>query len=132
GLALGALAASSWLRHIPDAYRFASPVACSAGLLCAVTYAAFPIVIEPLAPGLITRALAILQIGVPLVFPVSFLSGMFFTLVGAALRDHLHSATETTGALALAHTTGAALGSLVCGFVLLPFLGMDRSFFLIA
>ncbi|MCR6679288.1 hypothetical protein NVV43_27875, partial [Escherichia marmotae] len=62
GMALGGLAASSSLRHTPDAYRFASPVACSAGLLCVVTYAAFPMVIEPLAPGLITRTLAILQI----------------------------------------------------------------------
>ena len=131
GLALGGLAASSWLRAIPDAYRFASPVACSAGLLCVVTYAGFPMMIEPLAPGSITRTLAILQIGVPLMFPVSFLSGIFFTLAGAALRAHLHSETEATGVLALANTTGAALGSLVCGFFLLPVLGMERSFFLI-
>jgi spermidine synthase len=131
GIALGGLAASSWLRHTPDAHRFASPVAFSAGLLVVVSYAAFPFVIKPLELHLIVKALPILQIGVPLMFPVSFFSGIFFTLVGSALRTHLASETETTGILTLANTIGASLGSLTGGFILLPILGMERAFFLI-
>ena len=130
GIALGGLAASLLSR---DGDRgFASPVAFSAGVLCVISYAAFPLIIEPLALSTITTPLAILRIGVPLMFPVSFLSGIFFTLLGAALRSHLASETETAGVLTLANTTGAALGSLTAGFVLLPVLGMERSFFLIA
>jgi spermidine synthase len=132
GIALGGLAASFWLRRAPDAHRFASPVACAAGVVCAFSYAAFPRIIEPLGLSTITRPLAILQVGAPLMFPVSFLSGIFFTLLGAALRSRLASETETVGVLTLANTTGAALGSLTAGFVLLPVLGMERSFFLIA
>ena len=132
GIALGGLAAAFWLRRAPDAHRLASPVAFSAGLLCVISYAAFPRIIEPLALSTITTPLAILHIGAPLMFPVSFLSGIFFTLLGAALRSHLTSETETAGVLTLANTTGAALGSLTAGFVLLPLLGMERSFFLIA
>ena len=139
GIALGGLTASSWLSAglkrpaLRDGDRgLASPVAFSAGLLCVISYAVFPRIIEPLGLSTITKPLAILQIGVPLMFPVSFLSGVLFTLLGAALRGHLASDNETAGVLTLANTTGAALGSLTAGFVLLPVLGIERSFFLIA
>ncbi len=139
GIALGGLAPSFFFLAGPkgpaqrDGDRgLASPVAFSAGVMCVICYAAFPRFIEPLALSTITTPLAILQVGAPLMFPVSFLSGMFFTLLGAALRSHLTSESETAGVLTLANTTGAALGSLTAGFVLLPALGMERSFFLIA
>jgi predicted membrane-bound spermidine synthase len=133
GIALGGLVASQGLRLLPDAHRFASPIAFAAGLLCVASYAVFPEVIQPFAssPHVISEALDILRIGTPLMFPVAFLSGGFFTLVGAALRHDRASETETTGVLTLANTVGAALGSLVGGFVLLPGLGMEKSFFLI-
>ena len=137
GIALGGLAASLGLRAAgprgpagPDG--LASPVAFAAGALCVISYAAFPLIIRPLALSTITAPLAILRIGLPLMFPVSFLSGIFFTLLGAALRSRLQSETETAGVLTLANTTGAAVGSLTAGFVLLPILGMERSFFLLA
>jgi spermidine synthase len=134
GIALGGLAASLWLRFLPNAHRFSSTIAFAAGLLCVATYAAFPLALQPFAasPYVITGPLEILRVGAPLMFPVSFLSGIFFTLVGAALRHSLASETETTGVLTLANTVGAALGSLAGGFVLLPVLGMEKSFFLIA
>ena len=131
GIALGGLAAASWLRYVPGAHRFASPIAFSAGLMCVISYAAFPRIIES-APSLIVDTFGILQVGTPLMLPVSFLSGLFFTLLGAALRSHLTSEIETAGVLTLANTAGAASGSLAAGFVLLPVLGMERSFFLIA
>jgi len=134
GIALGGLAASQWLRLRPDAHRFSSSIAFAAGLLCVGSYAAFPLVIGPFAasPQVIIQTVDILRIALPLMFPVSFLSGIFFTLVGAALRTHLASETETTGILTLANTIGAALGSLLGGFAFLPIMGMEKSFFLIA
>src|SRR5262249_1508092 len=95
-------------------------------------YASFPRIIEPLATAAITRPLAILQVGAPLMLPVSFLSGMFFTLLGTGLRAGRGSDTDTVGVLTLVNTAGAALGSLTAGFVLLPVLGMGRSLFFIA
>jgi spermidine synthase len=132
GIGLGGLAASFWLRYSPDAHRFASPVAFLAGILCVISYSAFRLVILSFTHRGVSRMLDILQVGVPLMLPVSFVSGVFFTLVGAALRHNLASETETAGALTLANTAGAALGALAGGFVLLPVLGMERSFFLIA
>jgi len=132
GIALGGLTAGLWLRRMPDAYRFSAPVALAAGLLCVASYAAFPLILKPLALQNIRTVLDILHLNVPLMFPVSFLSGIFFTLVGAALRNHLASETAATGVLTLANTTGAALGSLAGGFVFLPIVGMERSFFILA
>jgi spermidine synthase len=134
GIALGGLVASYWLRFWPDAHRFTSPIAFAAGLLCVGSYAVFPLVIGPFAssPYIITDTLDILRVALPLMFPVSFLSGIFFTLVGAALRHSLASEMGTTGVLTLANTVGAAFGSLLGGFVFLPIFGMEKSFFLIA
>ena len=132
GIALGGLAASVWLRRRPHAHQFASSFALCAGVLVVISYTAFSLVIQPFASTLIIDAVPLLRIGVPLMFPVSICSGIFFTLAGAGLRSHLASEIETAGALTLVNTTGAALGSLAGGFLLLPFLGMERSFFFIA
>jgi spermidine synthase len=132
GIALGGLAASYILRLWPDAHRFSAPVALSAGSLCVVSYATFPMVLHPYGTRELSEALDIVNLGVPLMFPVCFLSGVLFTFLGAALRNDLASETATAGALTLTNTIGAALGSLAGGFFLLPVLGMERSFFLMA
>jgi len=134
GIGLGGLAGAQGLRIVPEAHRFGSPIAFAAGLLCAGSYAVFPLVISPFAasPYPIYRTLDILRVGVPLMFPVSFVSGLFFTFMGAALRTIFASETATTGILTLANTVGAALGSLVGGFIFLPVFGMEKSIFLMA
>jgi spermidine synthase len=132
GIALGGLAGSSWLRFSSNAFRFASPVAFSAGVLCVISYSAFRLVIAGFTTYGIIKTVDILEVGIPLMLPVSFMSGIFFILAGAALRGNLASETETAGALTLANTAGAAFGAVVGGFVLLPVLGMERSFFFIA
>jgi MFS family permease len=60
-------------------------------------------------------------------FPVAFLSGVLFTLLGEALKHEEERETRAAGLLTLANTTGAMLGPLLVGFVLLPTFGVDRS-----
>jgi len=72
-----------------------------------------------------------MRIGLPLMLPVAVTSGCFFTLIGAALREKVGTDAGTAGALTLANTIGAGLGSLAGGFVLLPILGIEKSFFAI-
>src|SRR5262249_51658299 len=48
GIALGGLAASYGLRHDQRAERYAFMVPMASGLLCILTYAAFPLVLAPL------------------------------------------------------------------------------------
>jgi spermidine synthase len=131
GIAFGGLAAASWLRRAPGAHRYAAAIAFAAGIACIVSYTALPRLVGGAAVPIADLA-SIAAVGAPLMFPVAFLSGLFFTLAGAALRAALTSASETTGVLTFANTAGAACGSLVAGFALLPMLGMERSLFLVA
>jgi spermidine synthase len=66
-----------------------------------------------------------------LILPVAVISGALFTSIGMALARTLPGA-RATGLLSLANTLGAMAGALIAGFVLLPGLGMERSFQLIA
>lgn len=120
GIALGGLGASVWMRWSPDAHRFAPAIAFLAGAACVLAYAYFPRAIEPLGLSSITTPSSIVSVALPLMFPVSFLSGIFFTLAGAAVRGGAKGDIETAGVVTLANTIGAAAGSLVAGFVFLP------------
>ena len=131
GIAAGGLMASLWQRLMPAAHRIAAPLAFIAAATVVGSYRYFPSVIEPFGLESITQPEAIVRVSLPLMFPVSFISGMFFPLVGAALRTELTSEIATAGTLTLVNTMGAAVGSLVAGFVLLPLLGIERGFFAI-
>ncbi|MDF1667344.1 MAG: fused MFS/spermidine synthase [Planctomycetota bacterium] len=65
-----------------------------------------------------------------LMFPVSFLSGMLFPMLGRELFNELKSDYRSSGYLALANTIGATLGSFCAGFLLLTQLGMEYSLLL--
>jgi spermidine synthase len=132
GIAVGGLLASFWQRLTPGAHRFAAPLAFVAAVAVVVSYRYFPSVIAPFGLESITQPDAIVRVSLPLMLPVSLISGVFFPLVGAALRAGLPSEVATAGTLTLVNTIGAALGSLVAGFVLLPLIGIERSFFAIA
>ncbi|MGH7418580.1 MAG: fused MFS/spermidine synthase, partial [Candidatus Rokuibacteriota bacterium] len=69
---------------------------------------------------------------VRLMLPVSVLSGVLFTLLGTELHTELGSETRAAGYLTLANTLGAMLGAVVAGFLLLPGLGVEASFAVLA
>jgi len=91
------------------------------GLVCIVLYWLFPA-----GPPDYSWGLTFLR-GLSLMFPVAFLSGVLFTLLGTALKREIDSETRAAGLLTLANTTGATVGPLVVGFFLLPTFGVDRS-----
>jgi predicted membrane-bound spermidine synthase len=132
GIAAGGFAASTWLRRVPSAHGYAGVIAFLAGVCCVVTYAASPrfLIANAVTPEV--DPIAILAMGLPLMLPVSLLSGVIFTLLGAAVRERVPSETGASGALTFANTTGAALGALVGGFVLLPGIGMEGALFTIS
>ena len=90
------------------------------GIVCLALYWLYPSGPPDYASGAtFGRALS-------LMFPIAFLSGVLFTLLGAALKSEMESETRAAGLLTLANTTGATLGPLLIGFVLLPGFGIDR------
>jgi predicted membrane-bound spermidine synthase len=67
-----------------------------------------------------------------LMFPVSFISGCIFTILGNILYQEIQQETRAAGFLTLANTIGALLGSLAAGLLLLPYLGIEKTFFFFA
>src|SRR5262249_20428654 len=58
--------------------------------------------------------------------------GIFFTVVGRAVERELGEESRAAALLTFANTIGAAIGPIVAGFVLIPTIGVEGSFFTIA
>lgn len=116
GIAAGGLVAARWLRASPDAHRWLAHHALAAGALTIGAYTVF----DP--------SLGLLGLASALMLPVSLISGVLFTLQGAALHARIGGESRSAGWLTLANTSGGIAGSALAGFVLLPKLGLEHSF----
>lgn len=132
GIGGGGLLGSRWLSRRPLAHRHLPSVALGAGALCILTYAIFGEAAGRFQERVVTDWPGMLALGLPLMLPVSLLSGVLFTLLGEALNREAPAETRSAGLLALANTTGAMVGSFAGGFLLLPALGIERSIHLLA
>ena len=128
--AVGSLAAGAVLRRHPHAFRHLPWVACGSGVLVCGLYYAFSL--HPLPVRYNQGWETLLARAALLMLPVSLLSGSLFTMIGAALHRELGPPTRTAGLLTFANTVGSGLGSLAAGFLLVPLLGIERSFWLLA
>ncbi len=80
----------------------------------------------------LTRKLSMfLLMACVLMLPTSVVSGVLFPLLGEKLHRSLAVTTRTSGVLTLANTSGAAIGSGIATFVLLPALGIEKSILLL-
>ncbi len=132
GIALGGMCASRWCRAHARAHEFLGMLALLSGAVSVLSYSlfdAFPILTRPYAAWQPNEWLVL---PIVLMFPVSFLSGMLFTLIGEAIHTEMGSTLKTTGILTMVNTTGAMIGSTIAGFVLLPKVGMEKSFLLLS
>jgi spermidine synthase len=130
GIGAGGLLAWIWLRLDTRAERFLRPVILAAGALVVVTYSAFQDVAD--LQWFAVSPVRVLALGLRLMLPVSLLSGIAFTLLGHRSHGGPGAVSGTVGRITLANTLGALVGSLLGGFVLLPLLGMERSFAVLA
>lgn len=128
GIGAGGVLAARWLGWDRVAHRFAPLVALAAAVAVALSYSSF----EPRPENVayITGDTAgALSLFLRLMLPTALLSGVLFTLLGAAHREQCGEATEAAGQLTLANTLGAMLGSVLAGFFLLPRLGTEKALF---
>ena len=126
-IGLGGLAASRWLMRT-GAITHTPGVAFLAGGSTAVSYLTFQWFTQGTQVGEWYR---VLWFACALTAPTAFFSGVLFTLLGEALHVSLPAARAAAW-LMLANTTGAMCGPPLAAFVLLPALGMERTFFAIA
>ncbi len=128
-IGLGGLAASGWLRREPDAGARLPVVAMLAGCAVIACYAAFDGFTEGTQIESWPRIVWLASV---LTLLPSLLSGVLFTLLGDALQRQVGVATRTAGWLTMWNTSGAMCGPLAAAFVLLPALGMETAFFVLA
>ena len=129
GISMGGLAASKWFRRRPEAHRFLMPLVMFNGILVVLLYTNFKSIYQVFKS--FGADLHLMLGSLFLIFPVSFVSGVIFTMLGKVLHKELQSETTASGVLTLANTTGGMLGSLIAGFVLIPVLGIEKSFFIL-
>ncbi|MET0552691.1 MAG: spermidine synthase [Vicinamibacteria bacterium] len=126
GIGLGALAASGWLGRRPQDHALAPLVALLSATACTLAYRGFRLPGTGPFPGNVVLD------SLWLMLPTCLLSGVLFTFLGRALQEELGDETRAAARLTLANTLGGMAGALAGGFVLLPTLGMEASFFVLA
>ena len=132
GIGIGGLAAACVSRRRALSGDMARAAAAAAALAVVGAYALYPWLLARLAPVHPQSAASAALLCAFLLAPPALLSGFLFTALGERLRSGMDDAGAATGALTLANTLGAMLGSLLAAFVLLPLLGLERSFFALA
>lgn len=133
GIGLGGLLASLWFRLASSPHRYAHIVALAAGAGTAFLYSTFHLLAEGRSEA--ARAglgLESVPLSLYLIFPVTILSGVLFSFVGHAVYERLGDEARSAGLVTMWNTIGAALGPLAAGFLLIPRLGMEISFFILA
>ena len=132
GIGCGGALAARWADEYIIRPNHAGVVSVFAGVAAWLGYAVFPKVQGAmLSNGIANTPLEIALLAVPLVLPVCIASGAFFPLVGTLMRREIGRDAESVGVLTMANTFGAVAGSLAGGFILLPYLGIEVSIFVI-
>lgn len=132
GIGTGALAASRWCKYRPGAERHLEWVLLLAGTgVVGCFYVLTPESVHQVRELKLGNGRTLWH-SLVLMFPVSCISGIAFTLIGARLNHEVTGVTKTTGLLTLANTLGSLVGALLGGFLLLPLLGVELSFFVLA
>ena len=126
GIGIGALIASAIWTRFPDADRATAVVACVSAIALILSYSGF--VAEPARYA----TMSVFIDSARLMLPVSVLSGIFFTVIGRAVERELGDESRAAALVTFANTVGAAIGPIVAGFILIPAIGVEGSFFTIA
>ena len=132
GIGSGGLIASWWYRRSKEAHRFLHALLLLGGIMTVIPYMEFHR-IKDLILGLDNPAMVnFVFLAAVLILPVSIISGLIFTMLGRAVKEDVPSETRTAGMLIFLNTVGAMFGSFAGGFLLLPHIGMENSFFILA
>ncbi|NIS68993.1 MAG: spermidine synthase [Proteobacteria bacterium] len=129
GISLGGMVTSKWFQLREGANNSLVPILFLNGILVVMLYRNFGFVLDFLRE--FGNDLRISLVSLFLMFPVSFISGIVFTMLGKTLHEKIEAETQAAGLLTLANTTGGMLGSFL-GLFLIPFVGIENSFFVLA
>lgn len=130
GISLGGLFASKWSKRNSEFHHYLFYMFLLNGLFVVLLYGNFILVLKILQQFRTDRF--ILLAAIYLMFPVSFVSGVIFTMLVKSFHSSALSESRAASILAMSNTTGAMLGTLIAGFILIPDIGTEKAFFLLA
>ena len=133
GIGTGALVVSLSYNHKIKLHRYLPQIALLSGVVSVAVYYFLSNFSALIGNGhYYIEASKIFFLSLFLMFPNAFLSGVIFTLVGELVFRENMGTSRATGYLTMSNTLGSMIGPLVTGFILLPYLGMEKSFFLLS
>ncbi len=128
GISIGGLVISKWYELREDAHNFLQPILMLNGILLLLLYCNFDWILN-IIDNIHQEYIRVTYASFFLIFPVSFFSGIVFTMIGKVMHSRVKSVTKATGLVTLANTTGGMIGALVSGYFLIPVMGIENSFF---
>jgi spermidine synthase len=134
GIGLGGVTSSMIPRRLASPQKLLPVILLLAAIGTLLSYLCFPVP----APQADTKAFYIESwqqiewLSLALMFPVAFLSGILFPVVLACVQHEVPNRMNSAGLTISFNTGGAALGPLLAGFVLLPWIGFQSSLILSA
>lgn len=128
GIGLGSLLVSKWFQLQSNAQKYLTPILLINGILIVLLYRYFGFVLNKFV--IANNPLSVAFVSLFLMFPISFFSGIIFTMLGKGLHEELNAEAQATGLLTLANTIGGVFGSLGATLFIIPNLGIEKSFLL--
>src|SRR6266850_1944028 len=133
GIGFGGIVAGAIHRRSSRLHYLVPVLLLLSAVLVLVSYLLFPGELIPAPTGVFDlRWWQIALVGVALIFPAAFLSGMLFPSIVAEVQARVSDRMNSTGITTLCNTTGAAIGPLLASFVLLPGIGFQSSIIICA
>jgi len=130
GISFGGLFASKWFKIRPEAQNQLVPILFLNGMIVTVLYYSSYYALYYF--NTFKESDRICMVALLLIFPVSLISGVIFTMLGKLLHGVMKVTTSATGFLTLANTIGAMLGSPFAALIFIPVIGIEKTFFLVA
>jgi len=137
GISAGGMITSFWCKYKSNAQDFIIPILFINGVLVIFLYNVFILFFPNWSPssfndGTVNREIIVLIFhSLFLIFPVSFVSGIIFTILGKMLHSEIGNETKATGLLTLSNTLGGMGGALLASLIFIPLFGIEKSLFLL-
>ena len=133
GISMGGLFASRWFRRNPNIHIYLPFVYLLMAVFVTLNYRIFDYLFTLTGkPGTEYEHISLALLYLCFVFPVTFLSGIAFTMIGKSLALKTIDETKATSLLTMANTTGGMIGALLGAFLMIPYCGIEKSFFISA
>jgi spermidine synthase len=132
GIGLGGLAASAIRTATPRKILPVLFLLAAIGTLLSYVFFPVPVLQGDSKAFHIESWPEIARLSFALMFPVAFLSGILLPVIASCVQEELTNRMNSAGLTILFNTVGAAIGPILAGFVLLPWLGFQSSLVLSA